>query len=67
MKKTSKELAQEILDSGMTQQEVATLTGTTQATISKLIRGVISDVSYQNGKRLEDLHASQVGKEASHA
>lgn len=64
MTKTSKELAQEILDAGLTQREIAERTGTTQATISKLIRGVITDVGYATGKRLEVLHAHQTEQSA---
>lgn len=69
MTKTSKQLAQEILDSGLTQQEVAMRIGTTQATISKLIRGIIADISYASGKQLEELHKAQSGetKDADHA
>ena len=60
MNKTAKELAQEILDSGLTQQEVAEKIGTTQATISKLVRGVITDVGYATGKQLEALHRTKM-------
>lgn len=60
MTKTSKELAEEIIASGMTQAEIAERVGTTQATVSKLTRGGIADISYATGKRLELLHKEKV-------
>ncbi|AQS50746.1 hypothetical protein PAEH1_02770 [Paenalcaligenes hominis] len=60
MTKTSKELAEEIIAAGMTQTEIAERVGATQATVSKLVRGGIADISYAIGKRLELLHKEKV-------
>lgn len=56
MTKTSRDLAKKIIALGMTQTEIAERVGSTQATVSKLIRGGISDISYATGKRMEALY-----------
>lgn len=60
MIKTSRDLARETIALGMTQKEVAERIGATQSTVSKLIRGGISDISYATGKHLEALHQERM-------
>jgi len=69
MTKTSKELAEEIIAAGVTQTEIAERVGATQATVSKLVRGGIADISYAIGKRLELLYKEKVasGKRVTNA
>lgn len=40
----------------LTQQEIAERCGTTQPTISAIVRGARTDTSYAIGKKLESLH-----------
>ncbi|MFZ6654053.1 helix-turn-helix domain-containing protein [Undibacterium sp. TJN19] len=58
--KSSRELALTLLEQGKSQSDIATIAGVTQATISRLINGKTADLSYRQGKRLEE--AVRVGK-----
>lgn len=58
--KSSRELAQTLLEQGKSQIDIAAIAGVTQATISRLINGKTADLSYRQGKRLEE--AVRVGK-----
>jgi len=51
---SSKNLALALLAYGKSQAEVAAIAGVKQATISRLINGKSSDLSYREGKRLEE-------------
>ncbi|MFZ6756743.1 helix-turn-helix domain-containing protein [Undibacterium sp. Ji50W] len=51
---SSKNLALALLADGKSQAEVAAIAGVNQATISRLINGKSSDLSYREGKRLEE-------------
>jgi transcriptional regulator with XRE-family HTH domain len=46
-----------LLDSGLTQSEIADRTGIPQPTISKIYRGDIADVLSRNYRKLQALHA----------
>lgn len=57
-----------LLDSGLTQSEIADRTGIPQPTISKIYRGDIADVLSRNYRKLQALHAevlTQAGDSAS--
>jgi DNA-binding NarL/FixJ family response regulator len=58
--KSSRELALSLLEQGKSQIDIAAIAGVTQATISRLINGKTADLSYRQGKRLEE--AVRAGK-----
>ena len=43
----------EILNTGMTQADLATYLGVTQGTVSKILNGRMSKISYETGKKIE--------------
>lgn len=51
-----KELVLSLLAMGLTQTQIADMTGIAQPTISKVARGEIEDVLSRNYRRLETLH-----------
>ncbi len=52
----AKDYVRELLDSGLTQTQIAERTGIPQPTISKVLRGAVDDVLSRNYRRLQDLH-----------
>lgn len=57
-----KQIIQRLLSFGLTQTEIAKRAKVPQSRISDIARGIQSTISYEAGKRLEDL-ADQVAKE----
>lgn len=60
-----KSILTDILQSGMTQTEVALAVGFSQATISDIYRGELDDPRASLGDALRDLYARRCTKEAA--
>jgi transcriptional regulator with XRE-family HTH domain len=57
-----KQLIADLLEAGMTQQEIADRCGSKQTTISEIARGVTADPRYALGEKLRRLHARKLAK-----
>lgn len=53
-----------LVEKGLTQQNIAERTGIPQPTVSKVLRGDVSDVMSRNYRKLQALHAEVCGGEA---
>lgn len=62
--KSAKQLVDELSEAGLTQSDIASKTGLTQATISRMKAGV-SEGRLSNWQRLNDLHRAQFTEPAS--
>ena len=62
--KTVKDMIIDILDSGMKEDELAKLVGTTQPSINRMRRGVTVDTSYTMGKAFESIYIERTGMSA---
>ena len=62
-----KNLIKELLDSGMTQTEIAKAVGTVQSTVSRMKDGHHPKVEYSVGAKLIQLHAHALRLGVSHA
>ncbi len=51
-----------LIGKGMTQSDISERTGISQPTISKVARGDVSDVMSRNYRKLQELHAEQIGQ-----
>ncbi|MGM0703861.1 MAG: helix-turn-helix domain-containing protein [Pseudomonadota bacterium] len=51
---TAREMVRDLIDSGLTQQQIAERIRVSQATIARVFKG--SDTRYEAGKRLAGLH-----------
>ncbi|HGM7495748.1 TPA: hypothetical protein ACKQGB_006184 [Pseudomonas aeruginosa] len=60
-----KKLISELVCSGLTQYEIASLVGTSQPTISRAAGG--QQVRYEVGKAIETLHEQRCASSADHA
>lgn len=55
-----KNLINDLLDSGMTQTEIAKAVGTVQSTVSRMKDGLHPKVEYNVGAKLIQLHAERI-------
>lgn len=51
---TARDMVRDLIDSGLTQQQIAARIQVSQATIARVHSG--SDTRYETGKRIADLH-----------
>lgn len=59
---TAQQMIEALLDSGLTQMQIADGAGMPQSTVSKLLRGDHKDTSLSHGLRLIELHQRVCGK-----
>lgn len=57
----AKDYIQALLDAGLTQQQIAARIGTSQGTVSKVLRGETKDVLSRVYRKLGDVHAEVIG------
>ena len=57
----AKDFISELVAIGLTQQAIADRTGIAQPTLSKVLRGEVSDVLSKKYRKLQALHAAVVG------
>jgi predicted transcriptional regulator len=63
--KTVQKMIIEILDSGLTEPELAMLASSTQPTINRIKQGATEDPRYTLGKKIEQIHAGRVSPGAA--
>lgn len=52
----ARDIVKALLETGLTQSEIAEKTGIPQPTISKVFRGEVADVLSRNYRKLQELH-----------
>lgn len=60
-----RDLIQQLLSAGFTQQRISVEVGVAQSTISKLLRGDVSDMLSRSYRRLVAFHAENMAKPAA--
>ena len=59
-----KQIISDIIDSGLSEQEIAAIVGTTQPTINRIKTGVVNQPKYEMGVALVALHKKHGRKAA---
>jgi|GEM_PF-1495290 len=59
---TAQEMLKSLVEFGLTQTQIATAIGTYQPILSKMLCGSQKDLTYEVGKRLEDLYREQTAE-----
>ena len=63
--KTVKDMIIEIIESGITEPELAKLASTTQPSINRMRHGVTSDTTYTTGKVIESIYLERIDRPAA--
>lgn len=58
----AREFVQDLIDWGLTQDQIAERTGIPQPTISKIRRGAVNDVLSRNWRSLQAVHREELAK-----
>lgn len=61
----AKDFVAALVEHGLTQSQIAERTGIPQPTLSKVVRGEVSDVLSRNYRKLQALHAEVIGGQAN--